>query len=235
VLGGNASTLAVASSFRAPADSPRGGAIVRARLVPLAWTPAGAVVGNGWQNAGIAIAGLFDWIDRTFPPEDERSFVAPMRDVELLVRTGWEAPAPERIDLETVLNVEDLPDDVADALAHPAAVLVQCAACRRLCVQDDFVWREKQLCAWDYHTQVFGKRGPWREGICEERHFATLPACAYVAGPLLAELGVEGVLAVESVSEQTARDVVNALLEREPDRAHLVARTPAGFTVLREA
>ena len=104
VLGGNASTLAVASSFRAPADSPRGGAIVRACLLPLAWTPAGAVVGDGRQNAGIAIAGLFDWIDRTFPPEDERSFVAPMRDVELLVRTGWEAPAPERVDLQAGLE-----------------------------------------------------------------------------------------------------------------------------------
>ena len=40
----------------------------------------------------------------------------------------------------------------------------QCAACRRLCVRDDFVWKEKQLCAWDYHAQVFGKRGPWHEG-----------------------------------------------------------------------
>ncbi len=235
MLGGNASTLAVAHSFRPAADSAATAPIVRARLIPLAWTPAGIAVGDSRQNVGIATAGLFDWIDRTFPPEDEHAFVAPLRDVELLVRVGWEAPEPERLEPRTILNVEDLPDELLDGLARPAAPLVQCAACRRLCVRDEFVWREKQLCAWDHHAQVFGKRGPWREGVCEERHFATLPACAYVATPLLAELGVEAVLAAESLPENVARDVVNALLEREPERPHLVVRTETGFTVLREA
>ena len=234
MLGGNASTLAVANSFRPAPDSPDA-SIVRARLIPLAWTPGGIAVGDSRQNVGIAIAGLFDWIERTFPAEDEHAFVAPLRDVELLVRIGWEAPEPEHVEPRSILNVEDLPDEILDGLARPAASLVQCAACRRLCVRDEFVWREKQLCAWDHHAQVFGKRGPWREGICEERHFATVPACAYVATPLLAELGVEAVLAVEALPEDIARDLVNALLEREPNRTHLVVRTEAGFTVLREA
>jgi hypothetical protein len=229
VLGGNGSTLAVVNSF-----VPEGGAIT-ARLISVAWTPAGVVVGDTWQNAGIALAGLFDWVDRTFPPEDERSFIAPMRDIELLARIGWQAALPEVINESAVLNIEDVPEEVADGLAHPVAPVVQCGACRRLCVRDEFVWREKQLCAWDYHKQVFGRRGPWRNGAYEDHHFDTLPAAAYVAPPLLPELDVDLVLSINAVEEATARTMINALLDADTQRPHLAVRTTGGFTVLREA
>ncbi len=207
---------------------------VPAQLIPLAWTPLGITMGEGRQGVGIALAGLYDWIDRTFPAEDERAFVASMRDLELLIRVGWESPYPERLDERSVLNVEDLPDDVVDALARPAEALVQCAACRRLCVRDDFAWKEKQLCAWDYHTQVFGKRGPWRAGRYEDRHFETLPACAYIAPELLAELEVEALLTVGELDESATKALVNTLLESEPSRAHMAVKTGSGIVVLRE-
>jgi hypothetical protein len=214
---------------------PTAGGIVSARLIPLARTPLGVVVGEGRQEAGIPLSGLFDWIERAFPSDDERAFVASVRDLELLARIGWETPFPESIDERSVVNVEDLPDDVADALADAAAPLVQCAACRRLCVRDDFVWKEKQLCAWDYHAQVFGRRGPWREGAYEERHFETLPRCAYVAPLLLAELGVEPVLTGVSLQEPTTQAIVNVILDAEPGRPHMAVRTEYGICVLREA
>ena len=228
-LGGNGSTLAVVNSF-----VPQGGSIT-ARLIPLAWTPAGVVVGDAWQNVGIAATGLFDWVDRTFPPEDERSFVAPLRDVELLARIGWQAPLPTALDEGTVLNIEDVPEEVVDAHTHPPATVVQCAACRRLCVANEFVWKERQLCAWDHHAQVFGRRGPWHTGPYEERHFETLPAAAYVAPQLLGELEAEIVLIVNAVEEPAARDAVNALLSADAQRPHLAVRTQGGFTVLRES
>jgi len=209
VLGGSGSTLAVVNSF-----VPEGGAIT-ARLVPMAWTPIGVFTGDAWQNVGIARAGLFDWVDRTFPPEDERSFIAPLRDVELL-------------------NIEDVPEEVAEGLAHPAVQIVQCTACRRLCVRDEFVWKEKQLCAWDYHTQVFGRRGPWHNGAYEERHFETLPTCAYVAPTLLQEKDVEAVVMLNGIAEATARAAIDVVLGADPERSHLAVRTDGGFTVLRE-
>jgi hypothetical protein len=208
---------------------------ITARLVPLAWTPGGVTVGESWQNVTIALRGLLDWMDRTFPPEDERSFIASTREVELLARTGWNAALPERLREEEVINIEDVPEEIADALARPPAPLVTCASCRRLCVRDDFVWREKQLCAWDYHAQVFGKRGPWHNGAYEARHFETLQACAYVAPPLLDELGVELVLMLRGVPERNAREIVNLLLDADPARPHLAVRAEGGFAVLREA
>ncbi|HEY1656545.1 MAG TPA: hypothetical protein VGF86_15690 [Candidatus Tumulicola sp.] len=221
--------LAVVNSF-----APHGGAIT-ARLIPLAWTPFGVVVGDAWQNVGIALAGLFDWVDRTFPPEDEHSFVAPLRDVELLARIGWQAPLPTALDEGSVLNIEDVPDEVVDALGHPPATLLQCGACRRLCVRDEFVWKERQLCAWDYHAAVFGRRGPWRSGPYDQRHFETLPAAAYVAAPLLLELEAEIVLILNAVDEAAARDAIDVLLSADAQRPHLAVRTEGGFTLLRES
>jgi hypothetical protein len=202
--------------------------------VPLAWTPIGVVVGESWQNVGIALTNLLDWVDRTFPPEDERAFVAPMRDIELLARVQWHAELPENLSDESVLNIEDVPEEIADGLAHPTAPVVQCAACRRLCVSDDFVWKEKQLCAWDYHAQVFGKRGPWRNGPYEERHFDTLPVCAYIAPPILAEMNVDVVLATGEIDAGTAQQMINLLLAAEPERAHMAVRSGESFSVLRE-
>lgn len=202
------------------------------RLLPLAWTPAGVVLGESGQTVRVASGGIVDWIDRTFPPEDERSFIAAVHDVELLQRVEWHAQAPTSLDEHNVINIDDIPQDVADALAHQPAPIVQCAACRRLCVRDDFVWKERQLCAWDYHAQAFGKRGPWRSGTYEQRHFETLAACAYVAPQLLAQSGTETIVALEGVGEQVARDVVNAVIEANPNRAHLAVRTARGGVVL---
>ncbi len=228
-MGGNGTTLAAMNSFRA--ETPN--ALITARLVPLAWTPLGIAVGDTRQDVGVALSGLFDWIDRTFPAEDEHAFVAPLRDLELLIRIGWEAPLPERISETNVINIEDLPEEIVEGLAQAPVGLVQCAACRRLCVRDDFVWKEKQLCAWDFHAQVFGKRGPWHDGVYEERHFATLPACAYVAPPLL-DARVEAVLTVNAFEDGAVQAIVKALLEGDPGRPHMAVRTHGGFTVLRE-
>jgi len=206
-----------------------------ARLIPIARTPAGIAVGENRQEARVPLEGLFDWIDRTFAPEDEHAFVASIRDLELLARIGWESAFPDDFDEGSVLNAEDLPDDVAEGLAHPPVTLVQCSACRRLCVNGEFAWKDKQLCAWDYHAQVFGRRGPWHEGTYEERHFETLPACAYVAEPLLVELGVKPVLMGVDVEETTARAVVNAVLQADPARPYMAVRTAIGICVLREA
>jgi hypothetical protein len=227
VLGGSGSTLGFINSFHA-----EGGAIT-ARLVPLAWTPVGVVVGDTWQNVGIALSNLLDWVDRTFPPEDERAFVAPMRDIELLARVEWHAELPEALSDEAVLNIEDVPEDVAEGLAHPPAPIVQCAVCRRLCVRDEFVWKEKQLCAWDFHAQVFGKRGPWHDGPYEERFFETLPQCAYVAPPILAEMNVDVILATGEIDATVAQQMINLLLASE-SAPHMAVRSGGSFTVLRE-
>lgn len=228
MLGGNGSTLAAVNSF-----VPEGGAIA-IRLIPIAATPAGVVIGRDWQNVGIALTQLLDWVDRTFPPEDERSFAAPGRDAELLARIGWSAALPAELSEESIVNLEDLPGDVLDALGFPATALVQCSACRRLCVRDDFVVRERQLCAWDYHAQVFGRRGPWRSGPYEQRHFETLPSAAYVAPGLLPELRAESVLVLGEVDAAVARDAINLLLAADPQRPHLAVKTADGYALLRE-
>ncbi|HEY2473623.1 MAG TPA: hypothetical protein VGI19_02370 [Candidatus Cybelea sp.] len=235
ILGGNASTLAAASTFRPAKKGDRAGEIITVRLVPLAWTPRGVFVGSALQDVGIPLSSLFDWIDRTFPPEDEHAFIASVRDVEILARTGWETQFPQPLDERSVLNLEDLPEAVAEGLGHPPSDLVSCAACRRLCVRDEFVWKEKQLCAWDHHAAVFGKRGPWHEGAYEERHFETIPACAYVATPLLDEAGVDEVLAIGNIAPGVAFGIVNALIAAEPARPYMAVKTEAGFSLLREA
>jgi hypothetical protein len=228
VLGGNASTLAFVTSLRADGNA------VTTHLAPLAQTPLGTVVGDTWQSAGVAFENLLNWLDSTFQPDDERAFVAPVRDIELLARINWHVEPPSRLDDSSVLNIEDVPEDIADALAHAPEPLVQCAACRRLCVRDHFVWREKQLCAWDYHRQAFGKRGPWRTGEYESRHFETIPAPAYVAPPLLDEAGVDVVLAIAGLDENVAQEAVNLILRSDGKRAYMAVRTPDGYTLLRE-
>jgi hypothetical protein len=200
----------------------------------MAWTPAGVVIGDSWQNAAIPMTGLFDWVDRTFPAEDERAFIAPMRDIELLARIGWHAPLPETIAESMVLNIEDVPEEITEALTHAPSPIVACAVCRRLCVRDHFLWKEKQLCAWDYHTHVFGRRGPWHHGPYEDRHFETLPTCAYVAPELLAEMNVDVILLLGDVAEATARSAINVVLQADSARPHLAVRTDSGLGVLRE-
>lgn len=194
----------------------------------------GTVAGDAWQKVTIATPNLLDWLDKTFTPDDERAFVAPLRDIELLARINWNAQPPKRLDDTAVLNIEDVPEEVAEALTHPPEGLTQCAACRRLCVRDHFVWREKQLCAWDYHRQVFGKRGPWRSGAYEARHFETVPSAAYVAPALLDEAGVDVVLAVASIDDAVAQKTLNVVLANDASRAYLAVRMPDGYTLLRE-
>jgi hypothetical protein len=228
VLGGNANTLAFASSL-VPENRQ-----IAAWLVPLAWTPIGVVLGENWQRVNIAADNLAAWGDSTFSPDDERAFVSSVRDLEMLARIGWNAPVPTELTEGTLVNPDDVPDDVLEAFAHPAEALVQCAICRRSCVRDDFVWNERRLCAWDYHATVFGKRGPWHAEPYEERHFATLPSCKYVAQPLLEDVGVDAVLAIDGIEPALAQRIINDVIGADPTRAHLAVRTAGGFTVLRE-
>ena len=227
VLGGNASTLAFVSSLR-----PEKGQVT-AWLVPIAWTPVGVTLGDGWQRVSIAADNIGGWVDSTFPAEDERSFVTPLRDLEMLARVGWHAEVPERILEAQIVNPEDVPEDVLDGVEHPLEPLTQCAVCRRMCVRDDFVWNDRKLCAWDYHATVFGKRGPWREEPYEERLFATLPRAAYVAPGLLEELAVRPVLAVADLPEDKMRELVNAAIA-VGGTSYLAVRTDEGLTLLRE-
>jgi hypothetical protein len=228
VLGGNASTLAFVSSLR-----PEKGQVT-AWLVPLAWTPVGVSLGEGWQRVSIAADNIGGWVDQTFPPEDERAFVTPLRDLEMLLRVRWHAEVPEALTESLLVNTEDVPEDVLDGLEHPLEALTQCAVCRRMCVRDHFLWNERQLCAWDYHATVFGKRGPWRNTPYEERFFDTLPRAAYVAPGLLQELAVEPVLAVASLPEDRMRALVNIAIGEGEDAAYLAVRTDEGLTLLRE-
>jgi hypothetical protein len=228
VLGGNANTLAFTSSL-VPENRQ-----ITAWLVPLAWTPIGVVLGENWQRVNIAADNLAAWGDTTFAPDDERAFVSSARDLDMLARIGWSAPPPSELTEGTLVNPDDLPEDLLEAFAHPAETLIQCAICRRSCVRDDFVWNERRLCAWDYHATVFGKRGPWRTEPYEERHFATLPACKYVAHPLLEDVGVDAILALDGIDVALAQRIINEVIAADPARAHLAVQTQGGFTVLRE-
>lgn len=228
VLGGNASTLAFVSSFQPEKNT------IAARLVPLARTPAGVAIGDVWQNVGISPDAIVGWVDQAFSPEDPLAFVAPVREIELLARAGWSAPLPDALTEATILNLDDVPEDVADGLLHPPESIVQCAACRRLCVRDHFVWKERRLCAWDYHHTVLGTRGPWHSGAYEQRHFETIPRAEYVAPPLLAEESVEAVLGIASLDERTSLEVINTVLQRDANGSYMAVRTSDGFTLLRE-
>jgi hypothetical protein len=228
ILGGNANTLAFTSSL-VPENRQ-----ITAWLVPLAWTPIGVVLGENWQRVNIAADNLAAWGDTTFAPDDERAFVSSVRDLEMLARVGWSAAVPSELSEAMLVNPDDLPDDVMEAFGHPAEALVQCAICRRTCVRDDFVWNERRLCAWDYHATVFGKRGPWHAEPYEERHFATLPSCKYVAHPLLEDVGVDAILAIDGIDEDLAHRIINDVIGADPSRAHLAVQTAGGFTLLRE-
>jgi hypothetical protein len=228
VLGGNASTLAFTSSLRPVSKQ------IVTWLVPLAWTPAGVVLGETWQRVGLAADNVAGWIDQTFPPDDERSFVTAGRELEILQRVGWHAETPERLSEGALLNPDDVPEDVLDAIGQPPVQLTQCAVCRRSCVRGDFEWNDRQLCAWDYHATVFGKRGPWRNEPYEERLFATVPKAAYVVPGLLVEAGVEPVLAVAGLPEDVMQGLVNAAIASDAAPAYLCVRTDEGLTLLRE-
>jgi len=228
VLGGNASTLAFVSSLQLENRQ------VTAWLVPLAWTPVGVTIGEGWQRVGIAADNVAGWADSTFPAEDEHAFVTSMRDLEMLVRVAWHAEVPEVLSENMLVNPEDVPDDVLDGIDRPPQALTQCAVCRRMCVRDDFVWNERQLCAWDYHATVFGKRGPWRGEPYEERLFETLPNVPYVAPGLLDEASVDAVLAVAGLPEPAMRSLVNSAIGEGGPGAYLAVRTEEGLTLLRE-
>jgi len=227
ILGGNASTLAFVSSL-IPENRQ-----VTAWLVPLAWTPIGCVAGDAWQRVNIAADNIGGWVDQTFAPDDDRSFVTSLRELELLGRVGWGGPTPSDLREDAIVNPDDLPEDVLDALAHPPEALAQCAICRRTCVRDHFVWQERQLCAWDYHASVFGKRGPWRDAPYEDRFWDTLPSAKYVAAGLLDENGVDAILAVDGVEDALARSIVLDVMAKDPG-AHLAVRTEGGYTLLRE-
>lgn len=228
VLGGNANTLAFASGL--VPDHRQ----ITAWLVPLAWTPIGVVLGESWQRVNIAADNLASWADSTFAADDERAFVSSIRDLEMLSRIGWSAPVPTELTEAVLINPDDIPEDLLDAFAHPAETLVQCAICRRTCVRDHFVWSERRLCAWDYHATVFGKRGPWRTEPYQERLFETLPTCKYVAHPLLDDVGVDAILAIDDIDDALAHTIVNQVIAADASRAHLAVRTAGGFTLLRE-
>lgn len=228
VLGGNSTTLAFTTSLRAEQSH------ITVFLLPLARTPVGIVTGDLRQNVGVAADDVVAWLDRTFAPDDPHAFMTPVHDIELLVRADWHAQPVEKLTEEALVNPEDLPDELLDALIAPAEALVQCAVCRRACVRDAFVWNERQLCAWDYHASVFGKRGPWRNDPYEERLFETLPRAAYALEALLDEIDVDAVMSLESFPETAMRLLINTAIAQAPGSPYLAVRTNEGLTLLRE-
>jgi hypothetical protein len=228
VLGGNSTTLACTSSLRADQRQ------IGIALIPLAWTPTGVVTGDLVQRVGVAPDNVAGWLDQTFAPEDPHAFITPLHDIELLMRTGWHAEAPGSITEDVLVNPDDIPEEVLDGIGRPTAALTQCAVCKRACVRDEFAWNERQLCAWDYHATVLGKRGPWRNEPYEERFFDTLPRAAYVAAPLLEEIAVDTVLAVQGFPEAASRVLVNTAIAQAPGMPYLAVRTSEGFILLRE-
>ena len=66
--------------------------------------------------------------------------------------------------------------------------------------------------------KVFGKARTVASGACEERHFETVPSCAYIAVPLLDKLGVEETLSLNGVEHTAAITLVNALLAQDSVR-----------------
>lgn len=228
ILGGNSNTLAFLSSTLAEHRQ------LSAWLVPLAWTPIGVVLGETWQRVHIPADNIIGWADTTFAPDDERAFVASPRELEVLGRVGWHSTTPERLTPDVIVNLEDLPEDLQDALEHDAEQLVQCAICRRTCVREHFVWNDRRMCAWDYHATVFGRRGPWRSEPYEERHFATIPQAQYVAPGLLEDLSVEAVAALENIDDVLSQRIINDVIAADPARAYLAVRVGKSYTVLRE-
>ncbi|HUY11461.1 MAG TPA: hypothetical protein VMV73_04275 [Candidatus Dormibacteraeota bacterium] len=228
MLGGNSSTLAFTNSL-IPDPST-----ILARLVPVAVTPIDTALGDTWQSVGIAPEDLLAWIDRTFSAEDESAWVAPLRDLDLLARVGWSAPLPVNLSQAEIINIEDLPPEIVEALESGPVPIVACALCRRLCVRDDFLWGERQLCAWDFHHQVFGRRGPWRNGAYEEHHYETLPRCGFVAPSLIEELGVEILASFYDCDERLVRSIIAQMLDADKERSHIAVKVDAGFVVLRE-
>ena len=228
VLGGNESTLAFTSSFVAEKNQ------LIIWLVPLAWTPIGVVQGSAWQKVAVAAEGVAGWTDETFPADDAHAFVTGLRDTELLKRVGWSAEVPSRLDVSAIVNPEEIPEDVLDALSLPAESLVSCQACRRTCVRDHFVWNDRQLCAWDYHALVFGRRGPWRDAPYEDRLWETIPSPKYVAPHLLDEQDVDLVLSLGGVDEALGRHVIDELMQAGDGRPYLAVRVEAGLMLLRE-
>ena len=118
MLGGNASTLALVNSFRT--ESRR--QAITARLVPLAWTPIGVVVGDTWQNVGIAL----DEPLRLGRPDLSARGRARVRRADARHRAARAHPVgmrrcPKRIDEGAVLNIEDVPEEVADGACASAA------------------------------------------------------------------------------------------------------------------
>ncbi|MGH7328600.1 MAG: hypothetical protein ACREJX_09655, partial [Polyangiaceae bacterium] len=153
---------------------------------------------------------------------------------ELLMRVGWSAEHPERLNESLILNPEDVPEDVLDALTDEAEPLVTCQVCRRTCVRDHFVWNDRQLCAWDYHTLVFGRRGPWRNEPYAERLWETIPNPRYVSPVLLDQQNVDLVLSLGGVDEALARDVIEQLMRAGGGQPYLAVRVEAGLMLLRE-
>jgi hypothetical protein len=228
VLGGNTSTLAFTSSF---AQERRQ---LTVWLVPLAWTPIGVVQGEAWQKVGIAADNIAGWTDETFSPDDEHAFVTSLRDAELLTRIGWSAEPPATLDASLILNPEEIPEDVLDALTVPAQPLVTCQACRRTCVRDHFVWNERQLCAWDYHALVFGRRGPWRNDPYKDRLWETIPSPKYVVPHLLDEQNVDLVLSLGGVDATLTRRIIDELMSAGGGQPYMAVRVETDLMLLRE-
>jgi hypothetical protein len=50
----------------------------------------------------------------------------------------------------------------------------------------------------------------------------------------LDDVGVDAVVAVDGIDDALARKIINDVIGADPGRAHLAARTGAGYTLLRE-
>ena len=180
--------------------------------------------------------GLFDWIDRTFPPEDERAFVAPLRDIELLARIGWQAPLPEATSTKPACSTsKTFPTSRRSARARAGgdrAVrrLPALVRARRVRVEREAALRVGLPRASVRPARTVAKRRRTRNGISKRfrRSRTSRPRCWKRAALKSCSVSTPSTRA-------TARKAINVVARGRSGAARTWRCGPSGgFTVLRE-
>ena len=199
-----------------------------------AWTPMGVVLGRGpaksRRPAGRALR-----LDRSHFSGRRRSSVRrPLRDLELLLRVGWNSPFPEALDERSVLNVEETPEELARG-ARRDRLPRSCSA--------------RRAGGSAYATISYGKRNNSALGIitrrCSENavpgtrattRSGTSKRCprALTSCGAARRAGRRSRARPRQVSEATAYTLIKALLENEPVALAHGGAHARGLMVLRE-
>ena len=228
VLGGNASTLAVVNSFRT-AGRHHHGAARSARLdADRASSSAtrGKTWGSRWPVSSIGSIARFR--PRTSARSSHRCATSSCSRA-----SGGRLRLPEARRRRTCSTSKTCPKRSPTRWRiRPQRSCNARPAGGSACATSSF-GKRSQLCAWDYHAQVFGRRGPWRTGLrgAPLRNAAQRRVrCAAAA----ARAGCRNRPDRQRGRRRTARARRSTCcLAADPQRPHLAVRTDGGFTVLR--